>query len=74
MPADRRSTHRWLTPAIALLAYVGSYAWYSASHLRAKDGKTYVIFDSSIAYYLFRPITYVDGAISGMRFHIDPHR
>jgi hypothetical protein len=76
MASGRRSRHTSLTMAVALLAYVGSYAWYSASHLevRAEDGKSYVIFGSSIAYYVFRPITYIDAAISGMQFHIGPHR
>jgi hypothetical protein len=27
-----------------------------------------------LLYYLWRPLTYVDGAMTGMRFHIGPHR
>jgi hypothetical protein len=25
-------------------------------------------------YYLWRPLSYVDGSLTGMRFHIGPHR
>jgi len=40
-----------------------------------KDGQAYVIFpeSSKALYYAFRPLTYVDGALTGMRFHIGPH-
>lgn len=41
-----------------------------------KDGQTYVIFPSSpiALYYGCRPLTYVDNALTGMRFHIGPHQ
>jgi hypothetical protein len=41
-----------------------------------KDGQTYVIFpqDTAVLYYAYRPLTYLDGALTGMRFHIGPHR
>jgi hypothetical protein len=63
---------------ILLLTYVGAYAIYRQTHIEVweKDGKPYVIFprDSVVAYYLFRPLTYADGAITGMGFHVGPHQ
>lgn len=39
------------------------------------DNETYVIFPQSAPwiYYLFRPLAYVDGYLTGMRFHLGPH-
>lgn len=41
-----------------------------------KNGEAYVMFpERRIAlYHAYRPLTYVDGALTGMRFHIGPHR
>ena len=41
-----------------------------------KDGNAYVIFpdDKVYLYYLYRPLSYVDGAVTGMKFHIGQHR
>jgi hypothetical protein len=62
----------------AALAYGGSYAWFRQSHMEiwSKNGKPYVIFPKGnlALYYGFRPLTYVDGRISGMGFHIGPHQ
>jgi glyoxylase-like metal-dependent hydrolase (beta-lactamase superfamily II) len=40
------------------------------------DGQTYVLFPEGApwTYYAFRPIAYADGALTGIRFHIGPHR
>ena len=40
------------------------------------DGHDYVIFPSgsNLLYYGFRPLTYLDARLTGMRFHIGPHR
>lgn len=42
----------------------------------ANDGQTYVIFPEDVPalYYAYRPLSYLDGAFTGMRFHIGPHR
>ena len=58
-------------------AYIGSYAWFRSSHVerRDRDGRDYVIFPQQPAlYYLYRPLTYFDARVTGMRFHIGPHR
>ena len=44
---------------------------------RERDRQVYVMFPEGpgrLLYYLWRPLTYVDGAATGMRFHIGPHR
>jgi hypothetical protein len=42
-----------------------------------RDKRAYVIFPEgygSALYYLWRPLSYVDGALTTMGFHIGPHR
>lgn len=41
----------------------------------AGDGKIYVIFPEGtlVLYYLWRPLMYLDGALTGMAFHIGSH-
>ena len=63
----------------ALVAlYVASYVGFRRSHIETwkRDGHDYVIIPMGhrTLYYLFRPIMYVDGAATGMRFHVGPHR
>lgn len=63
---------------IVTLSYVASYVWFRQTHIEIwqKDQNAYVIFPESqpFLYYAFRPLTYIDGAATGMRFHIGPHR
>jgi hypothetical protein len=65
---------------IGLLAYVLSYMGYRSTHMesREENGKdvTYVIFptDQKWVYYFYRPMSYVDGRVSGIQFHIGPHQ
>ncbi len=57
--------------------YVGSYIWLRASHVQRwdHDGREYVILPrSSVVYYVYRPLTYIDAHLTGMHFHIGPHR
>lgn len=64
----------WLLALILL--YVCTYLAYRSTHTEvwSRDGKPYVIFGSSLSYYFFRPASYLDGALTGMSFHIGPHR
>ena len=41
-----------------------------------KDNQVYVLFPKSpiALYYVYRPLSYIDGMLTGMRFHIGPHR
>jgi hypothetical protein len=60
-----------------VIVYIGSYAWFRSSHVERwdRDGRDYVIFPQQPAlYYLYRPLTYLDARLTGMRFHIGPHR
>jgi len=63
---------------VAVLIYVGSYALFRTvnSQVWADDGRVYVIFPENmpVLYYAYRPLSYLDGALTGMRFHIGPHR
>ncbi|HEX8288751.1 MAG TPA: hypothetical protein VF556_12180 [Pyrinomonadaceae bacterium] len=38
-------------------------------------GKVYVIFpEDKILYYLYRPMSIIDEKLTGIKFHIGPHR
>jgi hypothetical protein len=62
--------------AIGITAYVGSYLLLRGTHVETweRDSHAYVIVPTTSVYYLYRPIMYVDGSVTGMRFHIGPHR
>jgi hypothetical protein len=69
---------RFLLILIALvIVYIGGYAWFRSAHTQrwGRDGHDYVIFPQQPAlFYLYRPLTYCDARLTGMRFHIGPHR
>lgn len=62
---------------VAILLYVVSYLGFRTAYqeVRQQDGKVYVIFPPQYPalYYFFRPLSLLDGAITGMQFHIGPH-
>ena len=69
----------WLLLIVAfIMLYVGSYFAYRSAHTEvwARDGQSYVIFppESRIVYYGYRPLMYLDIALTGMRFHIGPRQ
>jgi hypothetical protein len=72
MEAKRKVT---LAIAVLIVLYVAGYlaVRQTYSEVWERDGKVYVLFPSSGIYYLFRPVTYLDAALTGMRFHIGPH-
>lgn len=63
---------------VLLLLYVLSYVWIRQTHTEVweKDNNAYVIFpsDKVYLYYLYRPLSLIDGNLTGMRFHIGQHR
>ena len=65
---------------LVLLLYVGAYVWFrqTSTEIWERDKQPYVIFPAGhgggALYYLWRPLSYVDGSLTGMRFHIGPHR
>jgi hypothetical protein len=60
----------------ASVLYLGSHLWYRQANVEvwARDGRPYVIFGSRLTYYLYRPLTYLDGAVTRVGFHIGPHQ
>ena len=64
---------------VALLLYAGAYVAFRQSHSEIwdHDKRTYVIYPETYGlplYYLWRPLSYLDTAITGMQHHIGPHR
>jgi hypothetical protein len=64
--------------AFVFLLYFFSYIWIrqTRTEIWEKDGNAYVIFpdDKVYLYYFYRPLSYLDGTITSMRFHIGKHR
>jgi hypothetical protein len=62
---------------LVLVVYTGAYLAlrFSRQEVWADDGQTYVIFPREAVWlhYLFRPLSYLDAVLTGMRFHIGPH-
>jgi hypothetical protein len=65
---------------IALALYAAGYVAFRQARAEtwARDGRRYVIFPDGSAgralYYLWRPLSYVDGSLTGIGAHIGPHR
>jgi len=62
---------------IVVALYLASYALFRQTHIQVwnKNGKPYVIFPKGnrVIYYFFKPLSFIDGAVTGMGFHIGPH-
>ena len=67
---------RWVF--VLALIYVAAYVVFRQMRIEVweKDKQAYVIFpaDAAWIYYAFRPLTLADEKLTGMRFHIGPHR
>jgi hypothetical protein len=65
---------------LLLVIYAGSYTAFRQTNQEVwtRDKQTYVIFPSGAIgqafYYVWRPLSYLDGALTGIRFHVGPHR
>lgn len=63
---------------VLVAIYAGSYLLFRAQNIERweKDQRDYLIFppDNAAIYYLYRPLTLIDGPLTGMQFHIGPHR
>ena len=59
--------------SIYTLSYIGLRLTHT--EIWEKDGKPYVIFpaDKIFLYYFFRPLSYLDGRLTGIGFHIGQH-
>ena len=62
---------------IIVVLYLVSYALFRQTHIQVwnKNGEPYVVFPkgNTAVYYFFRPLSYIDGAVTGMDFHIGLH-
>ncbi len=72
-------TKRSIWVVVAVLAlYAGSYLLLRVRYMEVwvRDGRSYLIIPpgSPWLYYLYRPLMYLDATMTGMRFHIGPHR
>ncbi len=62
--------------ALAVL-YVVSYGWIRMTGVERweQDDRDYVILpQQTTVYYFYRPLMLVDARLTGMRFHVGPHR
>lgn len=63
---------------VIITAYAGSYISFRYRHIEVweNDNHAYVIFpkDALVLYYFYRPFSLIDAKLTGMRFHIGPHR
>jgi len=71
--------YRLAIAAILLGLYVGGYWAFrlTNSEIWQSDRHAYLMFPYGygvVLYHLWRPLSYLDGALTGMRFHIGPHR
>jgi hypothetical protein len=62
-----------------IVLYVGGYMGFRQTHAEVweRDKQVYVMFPDGpgrLLYYLWRPLNYMDSAMTGMRFHVGPHR
>jgi hypothetical protein len=69
--------HILALPSGVLFIYLGAYLMlrflFVSTHT---DGHDYVVFpkERSGLYYAFRPLSYADEHLTGMRSHLGPHR
>jgi|SRR5438128_2874446 len=65
-----------LLVGVAVVLYIAAYAGYRTMHTEvwAEDGRPYVIVGSRALWYLFRPLTRLDAATTGMGSHLGAHR
>jgi len=61
-----------------IVVYALGYAVFRAMNTEtwAEDDNDYVIYPQTpiAVYYVFRPLSYLDSFLTGMRSHIGPHR
>ena len=81
MQTQARTQYFRVGIVIALIlsfAYLGSYLALRSrqQEIWAQNNHAYVIFQKNqlVLYYAYRPLTYLDAQLTGMRFHIGPHQ
>lgn len=75
--ADQRDIYMKNLIIIVVAVYLLGYAAIRVLNAETweRDNQVYVIFPKSpiALYYLFRPVSYIDAKVTGMKFHIGPH-
>jgi len=56
------------------IVYGALYLAYRFPNTETWGDDQVVVFGSRASYLFFRPAAYVDGNLTGMRFHLGPHR
>ncbi len=62
---------------LIVFLYISSYIFIRQTHIEIweKDKNAYVIFpENKILYYIYRPISLIDGKITGIGIHIGHHQ
>ena len=64
--------------AVVLTLYFLSYVVFRQTHseIWEEDGRQYVVFPMKKLhlYYIYRPLSYIDGTLTGIQFHIGEHQ
>jgi len=74
-----KTRHVRLRTVVLLLAgvYLLGYAWLRATSTEVweRDGRPYVIFPAGALpiYFVYRPLSYLDRALTGTGAHVGPH-
>lgn len=80
MTAQGRKTTVSGVLAFALVIYASGYFAYRLVHTEVwpDDGKAYVVFPDDdlgrLAYYGWRPMSYLDARFMGVQTHLGPHQ
>ncbi len=73
-----RARRGWVIAGVVIALYLIAYVGFRASRTEVweRDGKPYVIYPAGATalYYLFRPLSYADAALTGTQTHVGPHR
>lgn len=73
-----RSARARLVIILLVAAYLIGYLVMRATRTETweRDGRAYVIFPAGAAplYYLYRPLSYLDQALTGTGAHVGPHQ
>ncbi len=74
---DKAKRNLIFTILLIIFLYLSGYIIFRQTNTEIweKDKNAYVIFpENKILYYIYRPVSLIDGKITGMRFHIGRHQ
>jgi hypothetical protein len=57
-----------------VVVYGASYLSYRGNHETiSHGGRAYITYDSELTYSFFRPMSYLDASLTGVRIQVQPH-